>query len=244
MAWLVQDEHNLEGLSCSGFVPALWVVEPAPAPPTCPPVQTVSRHERESRLSEPICTDRMGLGLGGSFSQDTLCFFSPLQCGHTREQFEENLDRTYGDNPDIGLRSITIRTSMRGFALSLCLAWFATTAFSIRIGGGPWDRIGPHNIFNAYNEGGRGPLPMGEAGTLEGASSLASAPHIIYAGGQNNGVSSGIIKTVDGGQHWERKSKGMWDTRVLGVWVSAAPLHSGFPLLCFASAQCLIAGTP
>ena len=60
---------------------------------------------------------------------------------------------------------------------------------------------------------------MGEAGTLAGASSLASAPNIIYAGGQNNGVSSGIIKTTDGGRHWERKSHGLWDTRILGVWI-------------------------
>ena len=82
-----------------------------------------------------------------------------------------------------------------------------------------WDRIGPHNIFNAYSDGGQGPLPMGEAGTLAGASSLAAKPEIIYAGGQNNGVSSGVIKTVDGGRHWVRASKGMWDTRVLGVWI-------------------------
>eukprot|EP00947_MAST-08B_sp_MAST-8B-sp1_P001533 g1533.t1 len=86
-------------------------------------------------------------------------------------------------------------------------------------GGGAWTRVGPHNIFNAYNEGGKGPLPMGEAGTLAGASSLKTAPDTIYAGGQNNGVSSGIIKTTDGGKHWERKSNGIWDTRILGVWV-------------------------
>jgi len=78
---------------------------------------------------------------------------------------------------------------------------------------------GPHNIFDAYNDNGKGSLPMGEAGTLAGASSLASKPDIIYAGGQNNGVSSGIIKTVDGGKHWERKSIGIWDTRILGVWI-------------------------
>ena len=82
-----------------------------------------------------------------------------------------------------------------------------------------WDRIGPHNIFNAYSDGGKGTLPMGEAGTLAGASSLAAKPEVIYAGGQNNGVSSGVIKTVDGGRHWVRASKGMWDTRVLGVWI-------------------------
>ena len=42
---------------------------------------------------------------------------------------------------------------------------------------------------------------------------------MIYAGGQNNGVSSGVIKTIDGGKHWTRTSKGLWDTRILGVWV-------------------------
>jgi len=82
-----------------------------------------------------------------------------------------------------------------------------------------WDRVGPHNIFNAYSAGGKGNLPMGEGGTIAGASSLEAQPNIIYAGGQNNGVSSGIIKTVDGGQHWVRKSSGIWDTRILGVWI-------------------------
>merc|ERR1719183_454357 len=79
-------------------------------------------------------------------------------------------------------------------------------------GGGPWDRIGPWNIFDDKDI-------KGEAGTLANAASPAAHPDIIYAGGQNNGVSSGIIKTVDGGKHWTRNSKGMWDTRVLGVWV-------------------------
>ena len=36
---------------------------------------------------------------------------------------------------------------------------------------------------------------------------------------RNLSFNSGIIKTTDGGVHWERKSKGMWDTRVNGVWV-------------------------
>eukprot|EP00908_Phaeocystis_cordata_P020842 Transcript_32505.p1 GENE.Transcript_32505~~Transcript_32505.p1 ORF type:complete len:875 (-),score=384.70 Transcript_32505:50-2674(-) len=80
--------------------------------------------------------------------------------------------------------------------------------------GGPWDRIGPWNIFDDK----RTP-PQGEAGTLANAASPRSKPHIIYAGGQNNGVSSGIIKTVDGGVHWTRNSKGLWDTRISGVWI-------------------------
>jgi hypothetical protein len=82
--------------------------------------------------------------------------------------------------------------------------------------GGPWEHVGPWNIFDAYDPKGD---PTGEAGTLACASSPASKPNIIYAGGQNNGVSSGIIKTVDGGKHWTRNSNGLWDTQVLGVWV-------------------------
>ena len=39
----------------------------------------------------------------------------------------------------------------------------------------------------------------GEAGTLACAASPAANPNVIYAGGQNNGVSSGILKTIDGG---------------------------------------------
>lgn len=60
---------------------------------------------------------------------------------------------------------------------------------------------------------------MGESGTLACAASPSQQPHIIYAGGQNNGVSSGILKTEDGGRKWVRKSSGLWDTRILGVWV-------------------------
>ena len=84
---------------------------------------------------------------------------------------------------------------------------------------GAWEHVGPHNIFDAYNENGTGPLPMGEAGTLASAASPKANPLLIYAGGQNNGVSSGVIKTIDGGRHWTRNSKGLWDTRILGVWI-------------------------
>jgi hypothetical protein len=60
---------------------------------------------------------------------------------------------------------------------------------------------------------------MGESGTLATAASLAAVPDLIYAGGQNNGASSGVLKTIDGGIHWTRQSKGLWDTRVLAVWL-------------------------
>jgi len=101
--------------------------------------------------------------------------------------------------------------------IALLLA--SAAAYPHTVGGGAWDRVGPHNIFNAYSDNGKGSQPMGEGGTIAGASSLAAAPEIIYAGGQNNGVSSGIIKTTDGGKHWVRKSNGIYDTRILGVWI-------------------------
>lgn len=75
-----------------------------------------------------------------------------------------------------------------------------------------WERIGPWNIFDDKDT-------QGEAGTIACASSPKGNPDVIYAGGQNNGVSSGILKSVDNGKHWTRNSKGLWDTRVLGVWV-------------------------
>ena len=37
---------------------------------------------------------------------------------------------------------------------------------------------------------------MGEAGTLASAASPAANPDLIYAGGQNNGASSGVLKTI------------------------------------------------
>jgi len=60
---------------------------------------------------------------------------------------------------------------------------------------------------------------MGEAGTLNAAASPKANPNLIYAGGHNNGVSSGILKSVDGGNHWTRNSKGIWDTRIWGVFI-------------------------
>ena len=56
----------------------------------------------------------------------------------------------------------------------------------------PWTRVGPWNIFDDKDI-------RGEAGTLATAASPQDKPDTIYAGGQNNGVSSGVLKTVDGG---------------------------------------------
>ena len=57
----------------------------------------------------------------------------------------------------------------------------------------------------------------GEAGTLADAVSPAGNPKIIYTGGRNNGASSGLLKSVDGGNHWVVKSKGMFDTRIVSL---------------------------
>ena len=86
----------------------------------------------------------------------------------------------------------------------------------------PWTRIGPWNIIDDKDI-------KGESGTLASAASPAAHPEVIYAGGQNNGVSSGVVKTVDGGMHWKLMSKGLWDTRVLGVCASTQVKHA--PLL-------------
>jgi hypothetical protein len=77
--------------------------------------------------------------------------------------------------------------------------------------GGSWERLGPWNIFDDVET-------RGEAGSLASAASPAANQGLIYAGGQNNGASSGVVKSVDGGRHWVRASRGLWDTRVLGVW--------------------------
>ena len=60
---------------------------------------------------------------------------------------------------------------------------------------------------------------MGESGTLASAASPRQNPMLIYTGGQNNGASSGVLRTTDGGKHWLRKSKGLWDTRIIGVFL-------------------------
>jgi len=83
---------------------------------------------------------------------------------------------------------------------------------ALKGGGGAWEHIGPWNIFDGKDN-------SGEAGTLACAASPKENPDVIYAGGSNNGASSGVIKTIDGGKHWTRNSNGIWDTRVLGVWV-------------------------
>ena len=81
----------------------------------------------------------------------------------------------------------------------LCTAAFA--------GGSNWQKVGPFNIGDDI-------YMHGEAGTLADAASPSGNPNIIYAGGQNNGASSGVLKSVDGGKHWALASNGMWNTRI------------------------------
>ena len=80
-----------------------------------------------------------------------------------------------------------------------------------------WEHVGPWNIYGGTNP--TVSAGMGESGTLATAVSLAAVPDLIYAGGQNNGASSGVLKTIDGGIHGTRQSKGLWDTRILALWL-------------------------
>ena len=75
-----------------------------------------------------------------------------------------------------------------------------------------WKVVGPFNIGDDINM-------HGEAGTLADAASPAGNPNIIYAGGQNNGASSGVLKSIDGGRHWIKASNGLFNTRVEGLHV-------------------------
>ena len=77
---------------------------------------------------------------------------------------------------------------------------------------GPWKLIGPTNIGDDVNVD-------GEAGTLADAASPAKNPNVMYAGGQNNGAASGVLRSLDGGRHWTQASSGLWSTKVEGVHV-------------------------
>lgn len=43
------------------------------------------------------------------------------------------------------------------------------------------------------------------------------SPKLIYTGGQNNGASSGVLKSTDGGDTWAIKSNGLWDTKIRSI---------------------------
>eukprot|EP00729_Bicosta_minor_P018866 gene18866-11470_t len=95
--------------------------------------------------------------------------------------------------------------------LFLTLAVAASSTSQPRAGG-PWNRRGPSNLFDDKDG-------KGESGTLANAASPKANPNLIYAGGHNNGASSGVLKTVDAGMHWTRTSNGLWDTRIYGIWL-------------------------
>jgi hypothetical protein len=75
---------------------------------------------------------------------------------------------------------------------------------------GDWTNVGPWGIGDDFKG-------QGEAGTLADAASPAGNPNVIYSGGRNNGASSGLLKSVDGGKHWVMKSNGLFDTRIVSM---------------------------
>ena len=86
----------------------------------------------------------------------------------------------------------------------------------------PWAKLGPKNIgsLNASSQ------RQGYAGTLADAVSPQSNPSLIYTGGHNNGASSGVLKSTDGGKTWATTSSGLFDTTVAALQiVDAAGLH-------------------
>ena len=50
-------------------------------------------------------------------------------------------------------------------------------------------------------------------------SSPVSNPNLIYAGGKDNGASSGVLKSVDMGRHWKLSSHGMFNTAIESLYI-------------------------
>lgn len=82
--------------------------------------------------------------------------------------------------------------------------------FSYLIMGAPWENLGPRNIADDIHG-------QGYAGTIADAASPASNPALIYAGGHNNGASSGVLKSTDFGKTWVPACNGLWDTRIASL---------------------------
>ena len=76
----------------------------------------------------------------------------------------------------------------------------------------PWDNVGPWNIGDDIDNG-------GEAGTIAPAVSPAAKPNVMYMGGNNNAASSGVLKSTDRGRHWAKMNAGLFDTRLMGLFV-------------------------
>jgi len=88
----------------------------------------------------------------------------------------------------------------------------------------PWNIIGPFNIGDDASGG-------GEGGTIAPAVSSIANPNVMYMGGNNNAAASGVLKSVDYGKHWSKVNVGLWDTRILGLFMIDEGDH-------------LLAGTP
>ena len=75
----------------------------------------------------------------------------------------------------------------------------------------PWLNIGPKNIGDSI------PGLAGEAGTIAPAVSLVGTPNLMYMGGNNNAAASGVVKSIDYGEHWTKVNVGLFDTRLQGL---------------------------
>jgi photosystem II stability/assembly factor-like uncharacterized protein len=71
--------------------------------------------------------------------------------------------------------------------------------------------IGPKNIGDSI------PGLAGEAGTIAPAVSVVGSPDLMYMGGNNNAAASGVLKSVDYGEHWTKANVGLFDTRLQGL---------------------------
>ena len=76
----------------------------------------------------------------------------------------------------------------------------------------PWDIVGPFNIGDDVAGG-------GEGGTIAPAVSSIANPNVMFMGGNNNAAASGVLKSVDYGKHWSKMNVGLWDTRILGLFM-------------------------
>ena len=125
-----------------------------------------------------------------------------------------------------GSRPISSSCTRSRLMVALLLLTLVGAAGTTAGRGTPWEHVGPRNIFDDEDMN-------GEAGTLAGAASPAANPGLIYAGGRNNGASSGVLKSTDKGRHWVKASHGLLDTRINAIFLhlgsQAAPTSSSAP---------------
>ena len=46
---------------------------------------------------------------------------------------------------------------------------------------------------------------------------MVGNPDLIYMGGNNNAAASGVLKSIDYGEHWTKGNVGLFDTRLQGL---------------------------